>query len=207
MNEKKLLMDFQFDHKDWYGKALDVDGTLGPRTAYALAIADLPLFRRRVYDQLMLCHGHSEPNHDNRSPWIDERVRRAGGTPGDPWCAANVFCVLQDAGVDCLRTVSSVACLHQFELITDPKDITPMDLGGWENGDGTGHVFFVGGFWWPDLYEQGVVTYEGNSHDEFRMCRRTMQGLQFRKVVASSYAANVTDASIPIVTRTVQGTR
>lgn len=204
MNEKKLLADFQSEHKAWEGKQLVADGDLGPRTAYALAIADLPLFRRRIYDQLMLCHGHGETNGPNRSTWIDERVKRAGGSPGDPWCAALVYCVLQDAGVDCLRTVSSVACLRQFPQVTDPE---PMDLGGWENGDGTGHVFFVGGYWHPHVNVEGVVTFEGNHDNRFMLCRRSYQGLQFRRVVAPSYAANILDDTIPVVTRTVQGTR
>lgn len=204
MNQKQLMMEFQKQTKDWSGKSLQVDGNLGNKTRYALAIADLPFFRRRIYDQLLLCHGHSETNGDNRSPWIDERVRRAGGAPGDPWCAANVYCVLQDAGVDCLRTVSSVACLHQFPLIDDPH---PMDLGGWENGDGTGHVFFVGGYWWPEINVQGVTTFEGNHDNRFMLCNRRIDGLQFRRVVAPGYAANIVDASIPEVTRKVQGTR
>lgn len=203
MNIKQLI-EFQAEHKAWDGKQLRDDGALGPRTEYALSVADMPLFRRNIYDQLMHCHGQREPNGDNRSSWIDARVRRAGGTPGEPWCAANVYCVLQDAGVDCLRTMSSVACLHQFPLVSDPE---PMDLGGWENGDGTGHVFFVGGYWYPEVNVQGVVTFEANHDNKFMLCRRTMEGLQFRRVVAPSYAANILDASIPIVTRTVQSTR
>lgn len=204
MTKKQLVMQFQAQGEDWNGKPLTVDGVRGPKTEWALAIADLPLYRRRINDALLLCHGHVEPKGDNRSPWIDERVRRAGGTPGDPWCAANVFCVLEDAGVECRRTMSAVKCLEQFPLI-DADDVLPMDLFGWENPDGTGHVGFVAGYWHPELNVRGYATFEGNSNNMFRLCLRRVDGLQFRRVVDESFAANVPDGVV--VVRQVAGTR
>lgn len=199
-----LLKEFQNEHHSWTGVPLSVDGDLGPRTQWALAIDDLPLFRRRIADGLLFCTGVKETTGANRDPWIDHIVLEAGGKLGDPWCAALVHYILTTAGVDCLKTVSSVACQRQFPITHDPQ---PMDLAGWENGDGTGHVFFVAGFVEKRYGGTEVVTFEGNSHDRFRMCVRAKAGLTFRAVQAPTYQAIIPRDQGVVVTRAVQGTR
>src|SRR6201989_1484050 len=127
MNQEQLKK-WQAQHRDWNGKLLDADGNIGLRTKWALAIDDLCAARRRVWDALQECFNQKETDGPNRSKWIDARVLRAGGKLGDPWCAANVFCVLEDAGLAPLRTVSAVACLRQFPETTEPQ---PFAIAGW----------------------------------------------------------------------------
>lgn len=49
---------------------------------------------RALADVLLL----EMPPGSNRSPMIDGYVRRAGGRPGDYWCAGAQFCWWEDAG-------------------------------------------------------------------------------------------------------------
>lgn len=204
MNQQQLK-EWQSEHRYWNGRFLNPDGSIGPRTRWALAIDDLPAARRRIWNALLSCFGQSEPNGDNRSDWIDQRVLRAGGKLGDPWCAANVFCVLQDAGLAPLRTVSAVACLKQFPETSEPQ---PFDLGGWENPDGTGHVFFVAGEAIVD-FAPGVGTYEGNHNNEFQFCLRPKEGLQFRSIdpLIPIYGAMLPSDAAPVARRSVSTTR
>lgn len=203
MNNNQLAF-WQSRHRDWNGKKLTLDG-IGPRTKWALAIDDLPRVRRSIWDALQCCFGQMETDGPNRSKWIDERVLRAGGKVGDPWCAANVFCVLEDAGLSPLRTVSSIACLNQFPETDNPQ---PFDLGGWDNGDGTGHVFFIAGETVVDL-KPGVGTYEGNHDNQFEFCLRAKDGLQFRSIdsLIGVYGAVLPSDAARVARRNVVSTR
>lgn len=202
----EALKQFQRENCDWNGHTLKDDGAIGPKTRWALAMADLPLFRRQIWSQLQGCFGQRETNGPNRSPWIDRLVLRAGGKLGDPWCAAFVYCMLQDVGVYCKRTVSSVECLRHFPPVESCEDPFPLllDLCGWENGDGTGHVFFYAG---RVAGSTLIGTWEGNHNDAFQFCLRDSKGLQFRRVLAISYDPILPQDAAPVSLRTVKGTR
>ncbi len=197
---------FQTTGRDWEGKALGLDQVLGPRTKWALAIADLPRYRRRIVELACARVGTREtPDGSNSGPEIDAWLTDAGAHSGLPWCAAFVHAVLAQAWVEPKRTASARECLEQFDRISDPK---PGDLFGWVNADGTGHVGFVIGF-----TAEGVATVEGNSNDGVRVCSRSMVGLQFRRVrmpvnqpdTFSIELCRVVGA--PIVQRKTEGTR
>jgi hypothetical protein len=189
--------------RDWNGALLGIDGDLGWRTKWALSMEDLPRFRRRVVRQACLWRGTVEsPIGTNRGPLIDQWIRDAGGTPGDPypdpWCAAFVRAVLLAADVPCIRTMSAKKCLEQFERI-DANDALPGDLAGWVNPDDTGHVFPLIG-----ITPEGA-SMEGNSDNRVRLCARSADGLQFRRVTVEQFRPIVRDA--PLIIRATAGTR
>jgi hypothetical protein len=191
--------------RDWNGALLDADGDLGPRTKWAMAIDDLPLFRRVIVRTACFYRGTIEsPPGSNRGALIDEWVRNAGGIPGDPypdpWCAAFVYMLLTQAGVPCRRTMKAKHCLEQFELVPEGEFVYPGDLAGWVNDDGTGHVFPVIG-----ITPEGVAAMEGNSDNRVRLTSRVREGLQFRRVTCESFGYAVKDA--PLIVRATAGTR
>lgn len=186
--------------RDWNGALLLDDGDLGWRTKWAMAIDDLPRYRRAIVRLACYYRGSvEEPFGSNRSPVIDQWVRDAGGTPGDPWCAAFVYYLLTQAGVPCRRTVSARQCLEQFEKIA-ANDVQPGDIAGWVNDDGTGHVFPLIG-----LTFEGVAGMEGNSDNRVRLTSRVIEGLQFRRVPGEQFPSFVKDA--PLIIRATAGTR
>ncbi len=193
---------FQASGKDWAGKPLTVDRALGPRTAWALAIADLPRYRRAIVERACARAGIAEsPVGSNRGPEIDVWLANVGASPGDPWCAAFVYAVLAQTGVEAKAVASARLCLAQYPECVHPL---PGDVFGWVNAGGTGHVGFVIGF-----TAEGVATVEGNSANGVRVCSRPIAGLSFRRVpnpcAAEIELAPVTGA--PVVQRAKEGTR
>ncbi len=212
----ELIRDFQdggSEHmppQDWTGAMLRPDGALGPRTEWALALADLPRLRRDVARIAIGELGEREtaPNDSARIRVYKEPV---GVAPGLPWCAAGVSWVLREARVPgAIYTASARLAIHQFPLTTDPQ---PWDVGGWVNPDGTGHVFFVAGFnrspqdglLTPTSWD--VVTLEFNSANQVRMCQRPREGLLFSRLPTPAWRSLVLDAKIPRVLREKEGTR
>ncbi len=187
--------------RDWKGAKLDLDRQLGARTAWALAIADLPRYRRRILELACARVGIREvPPGSNRGTEIDVWLEDSGANPGQPWCAAFVRAILAQAWLDPKRTASAAECLRQYEAVMQPL---LGDLFGWVNADGSGHVGFVIGF-----TTEGVATCEGNSADGVRVCSRPLEGLEFRRVTSPVWHVDlcrVTDA--PVVRRAVEGTR
>lgn len=192
---------FQAHGTDWNGQPLKLDQDLGPRTKWALAIADLPRYRRLVVEGACSRVGlREDPVGSNRGPEIDHWLTDAGAAPGLPWCAAFVHLVLCQSTLSPKRTASARECLEQFERVMQPL---PGDLMGWVNADGSGHVGFVIGF-----TAEGVATVEGNSHDGVRVCSRSMLGLQFRRVTCPAWhleLLHITGAPIVLVRN--EGTR
>jgi len=187
--------------RDWNGALLGVDGDLGNRTKWSLAIDDLPRYRRRIVRAATLWRGVTEsPLGSNRGDPIDQWVLDAGGKLGDSYCAAFARAVLVAAGVPCMRTVLAKACLEQFELISF-EEALPGDLAGWVMPDGHGHVFPMIG--WT---KEGVAGMEGNHGNRVALTSRVAKDLQFRRVPApDSFTATVFDA--PLVLRSMSDTR
>jgi hypothetical protein len=192
---------FQTTGRDWNGKPLGADKDLGERTKWALAIADLPRFRRRIVE--IACARvcvREVPDGSNSGPEIDAWLTDAGAHPGLPWCAAFVHTILLQAWLTPVKTASAAQCLRQFEPVMQPL---PGDLFGWVNTDGTGHVGFVVGF-----TAEGVATCEGNSNDGVRVCSRPIQGLEFRRVTSPAWHAELCHVrGAPVVRRQTEGTR
>lgn len=198
------VLEFQKTQpRDWNGALLGLDSDLGNRTKWALAIEDLPRYRRRIVRAAVLWRGVVEvPEGSNRGELIDEWVLDAGGKLGDSYCAAYVRAVLKAAGVPCIRTVSAKECLEQFELI-DPavQEVLPGDLAGWVAPDGHGHVFPMIGY-----TKEGIAGMEGNHGNRVALTSRVRDGLQFRRVPQpDSFTATVFDA--PLAVRSMSDTR
>lgn len=193
---------FQETHRDWNGRLLTVDGQIGPKTRWALAIDDLPAYRRRIVIAATRYVGMQERTPgSNSGPLIDEWLKSVGVGPGDPWCAAFVYAVLTEAGVSARATASAKQCLEQYQRRWYPD---PGDLFGWVNVDGTGHVGFVIGDVENDAL--AVVTCEGNSANSVRVCTRPSEGLQFRRVAPPACYLPLVQGA-PLVQRAVEGTR
>jgi hypothetical protein len=194
------LREFQSTHTDWHGRPLVVDGQLGPKTRWALAIADLPRWRRRIVQVACSQVGVVEaPLGSNRGTEVDAYLRPAGVGLGLPWCAAFVSWALREAGLDCVRyTASAASLLRSLRPVCSPAQ--PGDVFGWVNPDGTGHVGLVIGV--GDALDM-VATCEGNSANQVRVCWRPRMGLQFGCVEPPDVHRPIV-AGAPLVERSVQ---
>lgn len=198
----QAIRRFQADASDWTGRPLTVDGQLGPRTRWALAIADLPRYRRDIVRTATLEHGVvEEPLGSNRGAAVDAYLKPAGVGVGQPWCAAFVSWVLRESG--CLGelryTASAATMLHQLRPCVGVP--LPGDVFGWINPDGTGHVGFVIGS--DGTPAGGIVTCEGNSRHGVRVNIRPREGLRLCTVEPPLVLvqAVVSDAYAPVTFR------
>jgi hypothetical protein len=196
-----------FPPQDWNGALLSADGNLGPRTEWALAMADLPRLRRDVARVATGELGEKEVT-ENDSPRIRVYKAPIGGKPGEAWCAYGASYVLRTARVPgAIYTGSARTALHQFPATLNPQ---PWDLAGWVNPDGTGHVFFVAGFA-PNpeggLLPLDVVGLEFNSGNSVRLTRRPQAGLIFAQLPTIEWAPLILDTAIPRIKRETAGTR
>lgn len=203
------LRRFQSEATDWTGRPLKVDGQLGPRTRWALAISDLPRHRRDIVAIACSQVGVEEvPPGSNRGVAVDGYLKPTG-LSAVPWCAAFVCWVLREAG--CLEglkfTPSAAQCLRQLRpAVSGPL---PGDVFGWVNPDGTGHVGFVIGDAPVSSGQGAIITCEGNSRHGVRVNCRPRDGLSFgvapQPLVLVS--AVVDDPKVPLVARSFEGTR
>ncbi len=195
----QAIREFQQHATDWTGRPFVVDGQLGPRTRWALAIADLPRWRRDVVQVACSQVGVQETS-PNRGTEVDAYLRPTG-LSGVPWCAAFVSWVLREAGLECKYTASAAQLLRSLRPVVSPAQ--PGDVFGWVNPDGTGHCGLVVGV--GDALDV-VATCEGNSANRVRVCWRPRMGLQFGTVEPpDSYRPIVIGA--PLVERDYVGTR
>ena len=196
--DQAAIRRFQSEACDWTGDPLVVDGQLGPRTKWALAIADQPRYRRDIVRIATFEHGVvEEPLGSNRGAAVDAYLQPAGVGLGQPWCAAFVSWVLREAG--CLGelryTASAAAMLRQLRpCIGEPL---PGDVFGWINPDGTGHVGFVIG---SDALD--IVTCEGNSRHAVRVNRRPREGLMLCRVEPPLVLVAAEVPGLPLTVRT-----
>jgi hypothetical protein len=178
-----------------------VDGRAGPRTNWALAIDDLPRYRRDIVRIACAEVGACEmPLGSNRGPRVDVYLAPTG-LGGVPWCAAFVSWVLRQAALPgATYTASARKTLEVWPEVGSP---IPGDLFGWVNPDGTGHVGFVIGY---AAGSEDVATLEGNSNNCVRVCQRPRAGLQFRRVDPGA-GARAEVSGVPLVKRQTEGTR
>lgn len=178
MPSAQTLRDFQAVARDWTGAPLRVDGVLGPKTRWALAIADLPRWRRDVIRRATDMHGvREEPLGSNRGEWVDAFLRPAGVGLGQAWCAAFASWVFRECGLsDVVPGGYHVSAARLLKALpAQLGEPTPGDVFGWVNPDGTGHCGFVLGV----ANRLGsIATIEGNSENRVRCCWRPRAGLQ-----------------------------
>lgn len=169
---------FQACHRNHLGEPLDVDGVIGPETAWALAIEDLGHKRNAIVNFHLDHVGRVSENGDNRHPEIDRWLLRCGVPVGLAWCAAYVSAAVSAAQGMNLHE-ASVARLSKLLPHTDCPQ--PGDIGYWLNADGTGHCFLVIG-----VGPTTVMTGEGNQRNGCRTLRRVRSQLRFLQTVPTA---------------------
>lgn len=195
--------DFQAEHRDWDGKPLRADGVLGPRTRWALAVADLPRWRRDVIRIATNYIGIvEEPLGSNRGHFVDAFLAPGGVGLGQPWCAAFVSWVLREAGLEVSGGYHVSAAKLLRSLWPQVGEVLPGDVFGWVNPDGTGHCGFVLGVA-PRIGT--LATVEGNSEHRVRVCWRPRRDLQIGTLRPDEHQPIVAEA--PLVERSKAGTR
>jgi hypothetical protein len=123
----KEIRAFQARHTDWLGRPLVADGVVGPKTAWALAIADLESRRRRSGARATLHVGLTE-HGVNRHPLIDSWLTRAGAPLGSPWCAAWLSWVLSVADADPVRIAGAVRLGQHFQQVPEGAPVQAGDI-------------------------------------------------------------------------------
>lgn len=195
------IREFQRTHNNWHGLPLDVDGSIGPQTSWALAIDALPGLERKYVALALgeLRAGVVERTGTNDHPRITLYQELCHAPPGSPWCAAfGSWCAVQ-AGADLMPDASVARLSKQFEPLNDPV------LGGvawWVRPDGTGHwITAVLGI---DTFD--VMCLEGNSANRIRLCTRPIHGLKFGRLPRQRHIARVAPG-LPVAKQDVAGTR
>lgn len=164
------LKDFQAAHTDWEGKALVVDGDLGPRTEWALAMSCLDPRRQEIVRRACSKVGIVELGV-NRSIQIDEWNHRAGLPLSSPWCASFASWCLSVEGAPEIREGSALAL---GRLLRSVSLIQPADVMWFPTGTSTGHCGIVIG-----LGPGEVACVEGNHQNGVRLTRRATGGVRF----------------------------
>lgn len=165
------IEDFQAAHADWEGKALVVDGDLGPRTEWALAMSCLDPRRQAIVQKACSCVGLIETESPNRGGRIDAWNVRSGIAKGSPWCASFASWCLSVEGAPEIREGSALAL---GRLLRSVSLIQPADTMWFPTGTSTGHCGIVIG-----LGPGEVACVEGNHQNGVRLTRRATGGVRF----------------------------
>jgi hypothetical protein len=191
------IEDFQANHRDWEGKALVVDGDLGPRTEWALAMSYLDPRRQAIVERACRYVGYTESS-PNRAPLIDDWNKRAGQALGSPWCAAFASWCISVEGAPEVREGSAQ---HLGRSLRNTTLILPGDLMWFPTGSATGHCGIVIG-----LGPGEVACVEGNHGDGVRLARRSTAQVR----LATPLPVQVYPAmppGLPFVPVSIEGTR
>jgi hypothetical protein len=177
-NEK--VKNFQRWHRDWLGKPLVVDGVLGPRTLWALAISRLDPRRQAIVQRACSKVGEQEtPGVANRGPHPDFVLNRAGiYVPEDPtvpmpdnaWCAAHASWCMSVEGLPERREAGA------RELATSLKPasiVQPGDFGWYPTGPWQGHIFPI-----IAVGPGEVCCADGNFRNQVGLWRRRMSEIR-----------------------------
>jgi hypothetical protein len=199
MSQDQDLIQFQATHHDHLGKPLKVDGVLGPRTQWALAIDSLPAERKKAVLSAIECIGIKEyPMGSNRGSDIDFWLKRCGvpipadkttPAPGNAWCAAFVSWVLSNASTVLRKLARVYDWVHKSGLKqVTIEQVQPGDLGCILRDDGTGHIWLVIG---KQMGDKGWVTMqvEGNTSNEVRC---TLRGHTLRTMYLQTFGTTAT---------------
>jgi hypothetical protein len=162
---------FQRSAYDHLGKPLNVDGRLGPRTAWAMALATLSSDRIAIVSRAQGELGLEEVAGTNRHPNIDGWLRRCGAPLGSAWCAAFAsWCI--SAGTDSVAIAGALNLRRHF-----PATLNPLPGDVWSyptDNQGHGHCGVVIGVTMSE-----VLSIEGNQRNAVRCTRRSREALRF----------------------------
>lgn len=157
------ISDFQAAHTDWEGRNLVIDGDLGPRTEWAMAMSYLDPRRQAIVARACSKVGMVE-SPPNRGPEIDLWNTRAGNALGSAWCAAFASWCISVDGAPEVREGSAQAL---GRMLRNTTLILPGDVFWFPTGSATGHCGIVIG-----LGPGEVACVEGNHDDAVRLTRR-----------------------------------
>lgn len=154
---------FQAAHHDWNGDSLEIDGVLGPKTEWSLAISRLDPRRQEIVWRACTSAGVAETT-PNSGEQIDRWLRRCGAAPGQPWCAAFASWCVSVPGLPERKLAGAQALGRSMRATTLilPGDVMWFPTGGWE-----GHCGIIIG---AGPGELAVV--EGNQQNAVRLVRR-----------------------------------
>jgi len=192
------IQDFQANHRDWEGKGLVVDGDLGPRTEWALAMSCLDPRRQAIVERACSMVGTLESGGPNRGIRIDGWNTRAGQAEGSPWCAAFASWCISVEGAPEVREGSAQQLGRMLRNVTL---ILPGDVMWFPTGSTTGHCGIVIG-----LGAGEVACVEGNHGDGVRLTRRLTSQVRIATPLPVQIYPGI-PLGLPLVQATIQGTR
>lgn len=195
---KDEIKEFQKTHTDWEGKPLTVDGALGPRTEWAIAISKLDVRRQLVVQRACSKVGLHE--HDtNRGPEIDAWLERCHAPLGSAWCASFASWCLSVPGMPEVKQAGAQALGKKFSVTYAPL---PGDVSWFPTGTWEGHIgIYIGG----DVVQAAVV--EGNSANMVRAVRRLRRDVSFGSILDSEAGAAPVPPGLELVPVAGIGTR
>lgn len=163
--------------RDWFGVPLKVDGDLGPRTRWAIAMAAQDPRRQAIVRRACSGVGVIRETIANRGPGVpgvDWLLRRAHvDVPEDPtiplpdygWCAAFAsWCI----SVDGLPVRAEAGARALAESLRTPTIILPGDLAWFPTGKWEAHIAPIIG-----VGPGEVATAEGNRRNACELVRRS----------------------------------
>jgi len=166
--------------RDWLGKPLLVDGDLGDKTRWAIAIALLDARRQAIVRRACSKIGQAETaGVANRGPWPDFVLRRCGiFVPEDPlvpmpdnaWCGGHAsWCV----SVDGLPERREAGARKLVGLLRPTRVPLPGDFGWFPTGPWQAHIFPIVG-----VGPGEVAAAEGNHGNRCELVRRRLADIE-----------------------------
>jgi hypothetical protein len=191
------IRQFQQSHDDWEGKQLVVDGVLGPRTRWAVAISRLDPRRQAIVANACGFVGLVE-HGTNRGTEIDTWLERCGAPLGSPWCAAFASWCISVPGLPSVREAGAQAlgrALRPSTIIL-PGDVMWFATGAWQ-----GHCGIVIGTGPGEL-----AAVEGNHQNRVAIVRREMRSVRVVTPLPVEELADI-PPGLPLVPVRAEGTR
>lgn len=185
---------------DWEGNPLAVDGIPGPRTRWAMAIAQLDTRRQAIIERACGSVGLREIGGPNRGGAIDAWLEHCHAPLGSPWCAAFASWCLSVPGLPVTRQAGAQALGKSLWATRTP---IPADLMWFPTGAWEGHCGIVIG-----VSADTVATVEGNRANGVRLQLRELKDVFFGDSTGERNAPDfVMPPGLPLVRVAREGTR
>lgn len=161
---------FQAEHFDWQGQKLVVDGDVGPRTAWSLAVSEQDIARRASIRRASSVVGLRE-SPSNRGKLIDGWNQRCGVELGSPWCAAYVSWAISVLGAEDVCIAGAMRLGYRFPLVPFGVPARAGDLFFFDTDGPLGEKGHIGELVSDEENGEFAVN-EGNSRNMVRVVRR-----------------------------------
>ncbi len=177
---REQIEAFQRTHANHLGRALQVDGILGPLTEWALDYETIAHERQAiVFSAQTYIDFLENPRGSNDDPQgiIRRWLERCGAKPRDPWCAAFVSHCLS-VGLHPKVPIAIAGAQRLGKFLRATTDPWPGDVMWYPTQGDRGHCGIVLG-----VSATEVMTIEGNHDHGVRCVRRPRPGLFFASSV------------------------